>query len=155
MTYSSMVPAPHQHGADHSTCVSPGISAVPMSSRPAADLINRITRGRISMCMHSQRYQSSGAITGGKRNRLSAGVLSLSAAASLLFAQHAFSAEGDEVMLDELTVEADARRDGATIEKTAARKAAGSKNDAPVMETPFSITVVDEEFMADSGAKNI
>ncbi|MGE0371953.1 MAG: TonB-dependent siderophore receptor [Gammaproteobacteria bacterium] len=107
------------------------------------------------MCMHSQRYQSSGAITGGKRNRLSAGVLSLSAAASLLFAQHAFSAEGDEVMLDELTVEADARRDGATIEKTAARKAAGSKNDAPVVETPFSITVVDEEFMADSGAKNI
>ncbi|MBK9132504.1 MAG: TonB-dependent siderophore receptor [Gammaproteobacteria bacterium] len=105
--------------------------------------------------MHSQRYQSSKTITGFKFRPLSAGVLALSATASLLFAPGAYSADEDAVILEEVTVEADGQQGGSIIEKTASRKAEGSKIDAPVMETPFSVTVVDQQFMADSGAKNI
>jgi iron complex outermembrane receptor protein len=89
-----------------------------------------------------------------QRSLVSAGLVALTAA-SFQLAPHASAAEEEEVVLEEFTVVADAEAGAAGIEKMATREAAGDKNSVPVAETPFSITIVDKEFIAETGAKNI
>lgn len=89
-----------------------------------------------------------------KRGLLSARGAALSMGL-FLAAQNAYSADDEATMLDQFTVEAETDEHAFDIEDMAGREAAGGKSEVPVIETPYSITIVDKEFIADSGSKNI